>query len=103
MVRGVRPRGSANGRPVPAQELIAREGLMTMETVAFPLEHGGSVVVRAQPLLPTADESAVVTRGGAVGDAVQRAAVTFEAALSTVGAVADGVLAQLTGLARSPD
>jgi Trypsin-co-occurring domain 1 len=68
--------------------------------VEFPLEAGGTVVVQVEQ-----DASQLpVTRGGlSVQDAVERADEKFEAALSTVRTVAQGVLAQLAGLTVRPD
>ena len=70
-----------------------------VETVAFPLEGGGQVLVRADT-----DEAygGVVTRGGRVEQAVAEAGQSFESALSTIRDVADAVLHQLTRLAVPP-
>lgn len=71
-----------------------------METIAFPLDGGGEVLVRVD----TVDsDGGVVTRGGGGAGRLERAVGTFEAALGTIRVVADGVLGQLGGLARSPD
>jgi hypothetical protein len=70
-----------------------------IETVEFPLEAGGEVLVRVQD--PPA--AGVVTRGGGVTERLERAEQTFEAALGTIQVVAQGVLAQLAELTRSPD
>ncbi|WP_067885238.1 CU044_2847 family protein [Nocardia vaccinii] len=64
-----------------------------METVVFPLEQGGQVLVRAV----TDDRyGGVVTRGGGerAEQAVATAQQTFESALGTIRVVAEGVLGQ---------
>jgi hypothetical protein len=70
-----------------------------VETVVFPLEDGGVVLVRVSESEP----GGVVSRGGSVTERLERAEQTFEAALGIIRAVAHGVLSQLTELARSPD
>lgn len=70
-----------------------------METVAFPLEDGGQVLVRVD----TPDTyGGVVTRGGRAAEAIAEAGQTFESALSTIRDVADAVLHQLGRLAVPP-
>lgn len=70
-----------------------------METVAFPLEVGGQVLVRVDAVDAY---GGVVTRGGRVEQAVAEAGQTFESALSTIRDVADAVLHQLARLAVPP-
>ena len=70
-----------------------------MTTIEFPTDSGGEVLVR----VATVDDSPVVTRGLGGSGAVERAQKSFEDALDTIRTVADGVLAQLAGLARHPD
>jgi hypothetical protein len=80
-----------------------------IETVAFPLDDGGELLVRIEEPSPPSSASSpgpagVVTRGGgATAQQLERAERTFEAALGTIQVVAGGVLRQLTTLARSPD
>ncbi len=69
-----------------------------METVAFPLDGGGEVLVRVDAVDPY---DGVVTRGRRADEAVAEAGQTFESALSTI-AVADAVLHQLARLAVPP-
>jgi hypothetical protein len=70
-----------------------------VETVAFPLEGGGRVLVRVD----TVDAyGGVVTRGGRAEEAVAEAGQTFESALSTIRDVADAVLHELARLAVPP-
>jgi len=64
----------------------------------FPLQGGGVLLVRVEG----DDLDGQVLRGGHVAGALDRAQTTFEAALGTVGVVAQGVLGQLTGLSRMP-
>jgi hypothetical protein len=72
--------------------------VVEMQTVEFPLESGGSVLV----LVADQGPAGVVTRG--IGtNAVERAGHTFEAALGTVRTIAQSVLGQLTGMDRHPD
>jgi hypothetical protein len=70
-----------------------------METVAFPLEGGGQVLVRVDAADPY---GGVVTRGGRAAEAVAEAGQTFESALSTIQDVAEAVLHQLARLAVPP-
>lgn len=69
------------------------------ETVEFPLQDGGEVLVRVQDTTA----AGVPTRGGGVTERIERAERTFESALGTIQVVAQGVLTQLTQLTRSPD
>jgi Trypsin-co-occurring domain 1 len=72
-----------------------------VETVAFPLEDGGHVLVRVAAVEPT--YGGVVTRGGRAAEAVAEAGQTFESALTTIRDVADAVLHQLARLAVPPE
>ena len=71
-----------------------------MALVEFPLEGGGGAV-----LVRIVDKhtGGTVLREGRGTDALERAANTFETALSTIRVVAQGVFLQLSDLARSPD
>jgi hypothetical protein len=71
-----------------------------VETVAFPLEDGGQVLVRVAGVEPT--NGGVVTRGGRAEEVVAEARQSFESALGTIREVADAVLHQLARLAVSP-
>jgi hypothetical protein len=70
-----------------------------VETVAFPLEDGGQVLVRVDVVN---EYGGVVTRGGRIEQAVAEAGQTFESALTTIRDVADAVLHQLARLAVPP-
>jgi phosphoribosylamine-glycine ligase len=70
-----------------------------VETVAFPLEDGGQVLVRVAAVEPT--NGGVVTRGGRAEEVVAEARQSFESALGTIREVADAVLHQLARLAVS--
>jgi len=70
------------------------------ETVAFPLEDGGQVLVRVAAVEPT--YGGVVTRGGRAEEAVAEATQSVDSALGTIRDVADAVLHQLARLALSP-
>jgi hypothetical protein len=70
-----------------------------METVEFPLESGGRLLVRVED---TDGYGGVVTRGGRVAASLERAEDTFEAALGTIEVVAAGVLGKLSQLATVP-
>ena len=70
-----------------------------METVAFPLEGGGQVLVRVDSVDPYAG---VVTRGVRAEETIAQAGQTFESALGTIRDVADAVLRQLAELAAPP-
>jgi hypothetical protein len=60
-----------------------------VETVAFPLEDGGQVLVRVD----TVDAyGGVVTRGGRAEEVVAEARQSFESALGTIRDVADARL-----------
>jgi Trypsin-co-occurring domain 1 len=76
--------------------------MTAMETVKFPLESGGEVLVRVDPSVP---DAGVVTRGGReyIQGAIEQAGQSFESALSTIRLVADAVVSQLTHLASTPD
>jgi hypothetical protein len=70
-----------------------------VETVAFPLDGGGQVLVRVD----TVDaHGGVVTRGGRAEAAIAEAGQTFESALGTIRDVADAVLHQLARVAVPP-
>jgi len=68
-------------------------------TVEFPSEGGGVVLVQVD----SREVGGPILRGGHGSGVMERAETTFEAALGTVRVVAQGVLAQLSGLARQPD
>ena len=70
-----------------------------MDTVEFPLESGGHLLVRVEDAVGA---GGVVTRGGPVAASLERAESTFEAALGTIEVVAQGVLAKLARLAQAP-
>jgi hypothetical protein len=70
-----------------------------VETVAFPLEGGGQVLVRVDNL---DSYGGVVTRGVKPEDTIAQAGVTFESALGTIRTVADAVVRQIAGLAKPP-
>jgi hypothetical protein len=70
-----------------------------VETVAFPLDGGGQVLVRVETVDPY---GAGVTRGGRAEAAIAEAGQTFESALGTIRDVADAVLHQLARLAVPP-
>jgi NTP-dependent ternary system trypsin peptidase co-occuring protein len=73
------------------------------ETVEYPLEGGGHLLVRVDDAGGVGGVgSSVVTRGGRVEASLERAESTFEAALGTIEVVADGVLGKLAALAQAP-
>jgi Trypsin-co-occurring domain 1 len=72
-----------------------------VETVAFPLEGGGQVLVQVEGERTAA--GGVVTRGGGRAGGLERAEQTFEGALGTIRVVAEGVLGQLAGMVHAPD
>lgn len=78
-----------------------------VETVAFPLEDGGQLLVRVRPEHDTDQASPgerVVTRGrGGVQSRLAEAGITFEAALDPIRTIAEGVLHRIAQLPRSPD
>jgi hypothetical protein len=71
-----------------------------VETVAFPLEGGGQVFVRA--VETDGPAGGVVTRGFRSEETVAQAGQTFESAMGTIRNVADAVLHQVVGLATPP-
>jgi hypothetical protein len=71
-----------------------------VDTVEFPLESGGRLLVRVEDV---DGRGTVVTRGGRMAAQVEKAEGTFEAALGTIEVVAQGVLAQLARLPRAPN
>ena len=71
-----------------------------METVAFPLEGGGQILVRVDSV---DSQGGVVTRGLRSEETIARAGQTFESALGTIRNVAEAVLHQLAGLATPPE
>jgi hypothetical protein len=71
-----------------------------METMAFPLDGGGQVLVRVDAVDPY---GGVVTRGGRAEEAITEAGQSFESALGTIRDVADAVLHQLARLAVPPN
>ena len=73
-----------------------------MQTVQFPLDGGGQVLVRVQDSGLEVDAGDIVTRGG-MSTRLEVARETFEAALDPIRVVAQGVLEKLAGLARPPD
>ena len=70
-----------------------------MTTVEFPADGGASVLVRVDVGMP----AGVVTRGGTVSQAMEKADQSFGKALGTIQAVANSVLEQLTHMARRPE
>lgn len=70
-----------------------------MATVEFPVQGGGSVLVRVEDGL----SAGVVTRGTTVTEAMEKADQSFGKALGTIQAVANGVLEQLGRMARCPE
>jgi Trypsin-co-occurring domain 1 len=76
------------------------KGAPLMQTVEFPLASGGQLLVRVADV---DSGGSVVTRGERMAGPLEKAESTFEAALGTIRVVAQGVLGQLGGLARSPD
>ena len=69
----------------------------TVETVAFPLDDGGQVLVRVDEMY-----GGMATRGGKVEAAITQAGQTFESTLGTIKDVADAVQHQLARLAIPP-
>ncbi len=70
------------------------------ELAQFPLNGGGVVVVEVEP----ADNAARrVMRGGSAEAVIATANATFESALQTVRAAAEGILHQLLSLPEPPD
>ena len=74
-----------------------------MQTVQFPLEGGGYMLVRVDDLGLDVGGGDIVTRGGGVSGRWEQAQDTFQAALDPIQVVAKGVLEKLAGLPRSPD
>jgi hypothetical protein len=70
-----------------------------MALVEFPMQGGGGVLVNVAPEFA----DGVVTRGLDFSATVERAERSFESALDTIRTVAEGVLAQVTDLARHPN
>ncbi len=70
-----------------------------MTVVEFPVDGGGGVLVQVTQGAP----SGVVTRGIGVTQTVEKVEQTFDKALGTIQAVANGVLEQLSGMGRRPD
>jgi hypothetical protein len=79
---------------------MGRRSAGVTETVEYPLEGGGHLLVRVDDAGGVG--SSVVTRGGRVEASLERAESTFEAALGTIEVVADGVLGKLAALAQAP-
>jgi NTP-dependent ternary system trypsin peptidase co-occuring protein len=69
-----------------------------MALVEFPVQGGGGVLVSVSP-----EYNVGVTRGLDFSAAVERAEQSFESALDTIRTVAEGVLTQVTELARHPN
>jgi len=70
-----------------------------MTVVEFPAADGGPVLVQVTQTVP----GDVVTRGIGITQAVNRVEHSFDDALGTIQAVANGVLRQLGGMGRRPD
>ena len=70
-----------------------------MTVVEFPAADGGPVLVQVTQAVP----SDVVTRGIGLSQAVDQVEHSFDDALGTIQAVANGVLRQLGGIGRRPD
>lgn len=72
-----------------------------MPLAEFPSEHGRVVLVQVSG---EEESDGPVLRGGLGWSGhLVRAETTFEAALETIAVVAQGVLGQLAGMARSPE
>jgi hypothetical protein len=70
-----------------------------MQTVEFTSEDGTTLLVRVQPTAP--DD--LVTRGLGSSGLTAKAERTFEAALQPIRTVAEGVISELSSMARRPD
>jgi hypothetical protein len=70
-----------------------------MQIVEYTSSDGSTVRVRVQPTAP--DD--LVTRGLASSELVGKAERTFEAALQPIRTVAEGVVSELSSMARHPD
>ena len=70
-----------------------------MQIVEFTSADGTPLLVRVQPTAP--DD--LVTRGLGSSGPVARAERTFEAALQPIRTVAEGVISELSSMARRPD
>ncbi|MDX6318074.1 MAG: hypothetical protein QOD35_1474 [Nocardioidaceae bacterium] len=70
-----------------------------MQIVEFTSSDGSTVRVRVQPTAP--DD--LVTRGLGSAELVGKAERTFEAALQPIRTVAEGVVSELSSMARRPD
>ena len=70
------------------------------ELAQFPLSGGGVVVIETDA---TDSSARRVMRGGGVETAVATATSTFESALQTIRAAAEGILYQLKALSEPPD
>ena len=73
-------------------------GVISVRTVEFPAEAGGTVLVQ----VPDEHPVGPVLRGRVAEATIDRADQTFEMALSTIRTVAQGVVTQLKGLAVRP-
>ena len=70
-----------------------------MQIVEYTSSDGSTVRVRVQPTAP--DD--LVTRGLGSSELVGKAERTFEAALQPIRTVAEGVVSELSSMARHPD
>ena len=70
-----------------------------MTVVEFPAADGGPVLVQVTQVV----QSEVLTRGIGLTQAVNKVEHSFDDALGTIQAVANGVLRQLGGMGRRPD